>query len=446
MNGHRFLLTLTLTGALLASPSSGQLSPSQFVRNSVVNPNPLAYGLDPVSGPRIGGTWTPTVSNAPGLFVPPPATSIFFVGISTGPSVPEIFLGPAAGTLLIDFLPPNPILLVGPIAGGSAPLPAPIQIPNDCSFVGLSLSTQAALVDTLTGVRLANAIDITIGHGVAGLYTVATWDNTWANPDANLRRVSMSTGATLATIPMTMPGFNVVQAHGLARNPLTDELFVVLTADPSRSSGPGQDRPGARKKRGTGPGTGAGRARGGTSRHLAIVCPLTGVCTPVGPLANSLSGIAFDLTGTLWGVSGDGGTPMEALYTVNTSTAALTPERMLGAGNDGEFLAFNAQDGLLYHGSGLPPPSTNLVLETLVPTPGAVPAPVAVPVTAPLDIDEPNALSELDLLNGHMWWVAGCCTPSQGSTLYTFDPTVPGGGGTLVGMLDHIAHGIAVVY
>jgi hypothetical protein len=433
----RSLVPLALAGVLLAAPASSQV---QFVRNSQSNPpNPLAYGLDPLGGPRVGGVWNPTVSNAPGLFVPPPSLATFFIAISTGPSVPEIFLGTTAGTVLVDLVPPNPLLLVGPIAGTSSPVPASIPIPSDCSLAGLLLSSQAAIVDTVTGIRLANAIDFQIGNGPSGVYTVATWDDGRFNPDNNLRRIDTTTGATISAMPMTMPGWNVISGHGLARNPLTNELWAVVTADPTALK-LGPLPPVSTKKNRKQHGSGMGGGRGATNRYLVTVCPLTAECGFVGRLGNGMSGIAFDSGGTLWGVAGDGASPSESLYIISTLDASLLPIMTLGNGTDGEMLAFNGLDGLLYHGSGYPPPGTNLILETIVPI-ATPPLPTNVPVVAPLDVDEANALSEYDFAAGGMWWVAGCCGPS-GSILYHY---VPGGVGTLIGNLDHVAHGIAVI-
>ena len=50
-------------------------------------------------------------------------------------------------------------------------------------------------------------------------------------------------------------------------------------------------------------------------------------------------------------MSGDGGSPAETLYTVNTSNAALTLQFALGNGADGETIAFHG-NGLMYHSSG----------------------------------------------------------------------------------------------
>ena len=53
----------------------------------------------------------------------------------------------------------------------------------------------------------------------------------------------------------------------------------------------------------------------------------------------------------MYAVSGDGAATPETLFTVNTSTGALTQLFTLGNGEDGEVIAFH-QNGLLYHSSG----------------------------------------------------------------------------------------------
>ena len=42
----------------------------------------------------------------------------------------------------------------------------------------------------------------------------------------------------------------------------------------------------------------------------------------------------------------------ETLFTISTSDATITFVQTLGAGDDGEALAFNPDDGFLYHASG----------------------------------------------------------------------------------------------
>jgi hypothetical protein len=97
--------------------------------------------------------------------------------------------------------------------------------------------------------------------------------------------------------------------------------------------------------------------RFGSARRLAKINPATGVATDVGPLSDKFSSIAFSAT-NLYGVTGDGAAVPETLYLLNTSDASATFVATLGNGNDGESLAFNPDDGLMYHWSGSFPNQT----------------------------------------------------------------------------------------
>lgn len=74
------------------------------------------------------------------------------------------------------------------------------------------------------------------------------------------------------------------------------------------------------------------------------------------------------MAATLYGVTGDQaklGNPFfsESLFSVSKADASTTFIQALGNGNDGESIAFNPMDGLMYHwsGNGLP----NQILETI---------------------------------------------------------------------------------
>ncbi len=90
----------------------------------------------------------------------------------------------------------------------------------------------------------------------------------------------------------------------------------------------------------------------GPARRLATLDLATGNATNVGLLADNFSSLAFTSSGTLYGVTGDGATVPETLYTLNKTTAAATLVVALGNGADGEVIAFNPVNGLMYHWSG----------------------------------------------------------------------------------------------
>jgi hypothetical protein len=149
--------------------------------------------------------------------------------------------------------------------------------------------------------------------------------------DATLAAVDPLTGTILSSVTMTMTGFTVNFANGLAQNPQGGQLFVILSVT------------------------------GQTGRELATVNPTTGVATAVGNLGDNFAELAFTANGTLYGVTGDGAKTASTLFTINTSTGAPTLVKALGStgtcsseggSNNGESIAFNPVDGLMYHMSG----------------------------------------------------------------------------------------------
>lgn len=146
--------------------------------------------------------------------------------------------------------------------------------------------------------------------------------------DDLLRAINPSTGSTLSSVPITLSGRGVAFANGLATNPVTGELFALLKLD------------------------------GQTGRQLVTINPITGIATSIGDTGDQFAALAFSSAGVLYAVVGDkknsagGSLPAETLFTLNTSNAAPTQVLGLGAGNDGETIGFNPNDGLIYHASG----------------------------------------------------------------------------------------------
>ena len=76
---------------------------------------------------------------------------------------------------------------------------------------------------------------------------------------------------------------------------------------------------------------------------------LARTCTMILCLAGTCSATQ---AGVLYGVVGDGGG--NGLYTIDTATGTPSAQLLpLGNGNDGEGIAYNPNDGLLYHTSGI---------------------------------------------------------------------------------------------
>ena len=139
-----------------------------------------------------------------------------------------------------------------------------------------------------------------------------------------------------SSVSITLAGAVVIGATGLARNPApdpaaTEDLYALL------------------------------KVEGNSFRLLVTLDEFTGIATVVGnglgETPKKFAGIAFASDGTLYAVTGDGGATPEELFILDTGDASSISVIQLGAGSDGETLAFNPDDGLLYHASGIGAPN-----------------------------------------------------------------------------------------
>lgn len=152
---------------------------------------------------------------------------------------------------------------------------------------------------------------------VASAQTLYSCDQ--ASP--NLHTLDPDPGGTLTTTLITLDNGDAVGRNGLATHPGTQELWAIICAN-------------------------------GGVRALATVDPATGNAITVGVLSTGFAGIAFDCSPNLYGVTGYHGTPAETLFRLSTVDASETQLLTLGAGNDGETIAFNPTDRLMYQASG----------------------------------------------------------------------------------------------
>lgn len=113
-------------------------------------PNPSALRPGVTSGPVFGSTWNPFVSHASFM----PGAVIDLLGVSTGMLN---FPAPPFGTLLCD------VFSLALTTSASAGQPFAIQVPSDCTVIGVQLCAQAASIDLASNVALTNALDLTIG-------------------------------------------------------------------------------------------------------------------------------------------------------------------------------------------------------------------------------------------------------------------------------------------
>ncbi len=89
-----------------------------------------------------------------------------------------------------------------------------------------------------------------------------------------------------------------------------------------------------------------------SGRVLVTVDLTTGVATQIGNLGDNFASIAFRGDGQLFGVTGDGASVRETLYEIDKTDGTKTLAQSLGAGADGEVIAYNPRDGFFYHWSG----------------------------------------------------------------------------------------------
>jgi hypothetical protein len=142
--------------------------------------------------------------------------------------------------------------------------------------------------------------------------------------------------ATISSVPITLDGEYVYGGNGLATHPLTQQLWALL--QPS------------------------GHEWG---RQLVTIDPVTGIATLIGNTGDNFAGLAFDASGTLYAVTGDGAGVPESLFTLSLEDGSATFMMELGNGSQGEAIGFHEGNGLLYHASGCCTPNEDQVLEAI---------------------------------------------------------------------------------
>ena len=235
--------------------------------------------------------------------------------------------------------------------------------------------------------------------------------------DLDLRQVDPATGLTIAT-PATLafppPGplnpipLIALGASAMAADPQTGTMYVAVLTNVS------------------------------STRYLATADTTTGTLTPIGDTGLRIASLAVSNDGTIYAVTGDGGSPAETLYTLNPSTGAATLIQTLGNGSDGEAISL-ADDGFLYHGSGLgalDEPIDGQIFERVTLPPGSGTTPI------PKSGDPHTELTAL-AWNGTDFYAA-----DRGGDLDddpAFYRITKDGVTTAIGPLDHVSRGFAPV-
>lgn len=124
---------------------------------------------------------------------------------------------------------------------------------------------------------------------------------------------------------------NILGVTAMATNPVSGDIYAVL-----RTGIP---------------------VSGGSSSvfNLTTLDPQTGILSNIGVLNGPFNSITFDPNGRLFGMTNQydfANSISEALYEIDPGTAGITLLANIGNYDDGEAIAFNGDDGFLYHLSG----------------------------------------------------------------------------------------------
>ena len=237
------------------------------------------------------------------------------------------------------------------------------------------------------------------------LYTVA-------QNEAFLRTVDPVSGTTLSNVTINLPGPTpITNSVGLALNPANGMLFALIVEG------------------------------GFTNPALVTIDPSTGDATVIGETEDDFTDIAFSPNGsllppTLYGVTSQAATDPNALYTLSTTDATGVAMGTFNTGTAGtESIAFNANDGLIYHTSGVGlTTNTDEILETVDPLAFS-------PTAVTLSLDEHDGINGLTHWTEDIF-LAGAVPPGGGMGLAMLRSN-----GRLRGMalVDHLIAGLAVV-
>ncbi|MEM9018726.1 MAG: hypothetical protein AAGC68_17080, partial [Verrucomicrobiota bacterium] len=195
------------------------------------------------------------------------------------------------------------------------------------------------------------------GSATFSLRTLA-WDgsNTIGIGDDKIGKINLDTGAFTESVDLVSSSA-YRDSWGIARNPVTGDIYLLTSPD-----SPEQNRP----------------------TLLVKFDPDSGtISDPVNLNVDNISEITFDNTGTLYGIAGAGfglGSDLEGgtIVTIDLSTGTVTAESWSSSRNEfrDHVLAFNPDDGLLYH--VFPNGSGSLVMETIDPANGGAVSSVSV--------------------------------------------------------------------
>ena len=172
--------------------------------------------------------------------------------------------------------------------------------------------------------------------------------------DNTLRLLNGSTFATQESLTMVVNGFDIDKVTGIAEIPGTNSFYAIMeltVQTPAAAPASSSVSSAGDSKHTTNLHTSDSILGGSTSRYLVRVRAQGGTGVIIGLTGEAIASLSMHPNGTLYGVSGDGSTTSDVLYTIDTNDGSLTFVMNLGNGDDGEAIGFRP-DGTLFHSSG----------------------------------------------------------------------------------------------
>jgi hypothetical protein len=216
-----------------------------------------------------------------------------------------------------------------------------LMMPNMVAAADLLMTSQDRQFFRLTTDGMVTKLPNNLAAQSKGLAfvgsTLYSLDRSSGSEPVSLRALNPETGQTLTSPSVktvALSGVVLTDGFGLASHPQTGQLFAIVAPDPPNTSG---------------------GLSGAAS--LVTINPATGVATQVGSLLIPFVGLAFNGSGTLFGVSGSNAPTgsKNQLYSVNQTTGATTFIMNLAdplSSNIPHAIGFHQVTDRLYHLSG----------------------------------------------------------------------------------------------
>ena len=339
-DAQKALTTAGLTVGIVTMANSATVSAGR-----VISQNPAAgTTVTPGSAVALVVSLGTAVPNVVGLTQSSAQTALITAGLTVGilttansetvPSGTVISQTPVAG---IKVTPGSSVALV--ISSGPPVFLMGVQ--NDPKTGPLVNSLYHIRTDGVV-TKIADLTHRTHGLAFVGSTLYSVEELTLAQQSGtrpNLYRLNPDTGATLATIPLSLStGESLEGGRGLATEPGTGQLWGLLVVTSEVNS----------------------------ARRLVTINPTTGVATQKAKLLGNFMDVAFDAAGILYAITDNrpvpGGTTVfpARIYTVNKTTGATTEFLDVSAGavagqpnfRESETIGVGLSSDLLYHSSG----------------------------------------------------------------------------------------------